>query len=285
MLNNHERIVVPPECGFVVWWHETYRDWSRESNHDPDALGQFLQDLSTSKKIETWNLDFAALGEFICYEDPGDYAELVSCVYTFFGKSTRKAFHRWGDKNNFHIEWIELLNDLFPRACFVHIVRDGRDVACSYRNLENLETASKYAPQLPTDVAAIAAQWAGNVRKATSSFATIGWDRVCEVRYEDLVVNSRIELGRICDFLGEPYDDDMLHYYVHNREEVQEPAEFLAWKSKTVEKPTTSEIGKFRRELAKEDVEVFERHAGPVLERYGYQCSSRSDPTPARSTG
>lgn len=274
MLNNHRHIVVPPECGFAVWWYERHKDWSKESNHNPQVVSRFLQDLSTSRKIETWNLDFGALGKFIWSEEPSNYAELVSCVYVFFGNSLGRAFHRWGDKNNFHIDWIELLNEMFPSASFIHITRDGRDVACSYKNLARMETGSKYAPRLPTDIVAIAAEWAGNVEKAISSFVAIGWDRVCEVRYEDLVENSQSLLRRVCDFLDEPYDDRMLRYYVHNREERQEPIEFLAWKSKTLEKPNTSEIGKFRRELTDEEVELFETHARPLLVRYGYECNA-----------
>ena len=266
--------MVPPECGFVVWWYETYRDWSRASSQSGQTISRFIRDLGTSRKIETWNLDLGSLGEFISSEQPSNYAELVSCVYVLFGNSLGRAFRRWGDKNNFHINWIELLNDIFPSASFVHIVRDGRDVACSYRNLAKIETDSRYAPHLPTGIEAIAAEWVGNLAKANSSFGAIGWNKVCEVRYEDLVENPQFELRRVCDFLDEPYDDRMLRYYAYNRREQQEPIEFLAWKSKTLEKPNTSEVGKFRRELTDAEVELFVRHARALLERYDYECDS-----------
>lgn len=264
--------MVPPECGFAVWWYDRYKDWCMDSSHDLRVLNQFLQDLSTAKKIETWKLDFGALEEFILSEKPSNYAELVSCIYVFFGNSAGRVFHRWGDKNNFHIQWIELLHKMFLMASFLHIIRDGRDVACSYKNLAKKNFRSQYAPSLPTDINEIASQWSKNIDKVISSFSAIGWDNVCEVRYEDLVAGSRIELIRICDFMDEPYDDRMLRYYVYNAKEHQEPIEFLTWKNKTLEKPTTSEIGKFKRELTNEEVKIFDKRARHLLEKYGYEC-------------
>jgi hypothetical protein len=27
MLNSHSSMVVPPECGFIQWWYQKYKDW------------------------------------------------------------------------------------------------------------------------------------------------------------------------------------------------------------------------------------------------------------------
>ena len=271
MLNSHSNIVVPPECGFAVWWYEKYKGWNQDSSYDQQALKHFLQDLSTSRKMETWDLDFGALREYLWAVKPSCYAELVSSIYVFFGRSRGKEFHRWGDKNNFYIQHVDTLDAIFPEASFIHIIRDGRDVACSCRNLAKLSIRSKYSPNLPTDIADIAAEWTSNVKKAISSFESIGDERVCEVRYEDLVADSQTELIRICAFLQEPYDEQMLEYYKYNINEHQEPIEFLQWKGKTLEKPTTSEVGKFRHELSIQEIRSFQSIAGCLLERYGYE--------------
>jgi len=274
MLNNHRNIIVPPECGFAVWWYEKYKDWSKDSCQDKKARDYFLQDLIASKKIETWNLDFEGLGEYIRSMMPINYAELVSCIYTFFGYSTGRTFDRWGDKNNFHIQRVETLHKIFPSAFFIHIIRDGRDVACSYKNLAKMNLLSKYAPNLPTNIVDIATEWTKNIEMAISSFDAIGWSKVCEVHYEDLVAKSQVQLENICDFLDEPYDDRMLDYYLHNKEEQQEPLEFLQWKSKTLDIPTVSEVGKYKIELTKGEIKEFESIAKQVLVKYGYECST-----------
>lgn len=275
LLHNHGNIVIPPECGFAVWWYDKYNNWNEDSTRDRQLLDEFLQDLSTSRKIETWQMDFAALRDYIQEEGPTNYAELIACIYLFFGRSTGKMFRRWGDKNNFHVRWIERLSALFPNASYIHIVRDGRDVACSYRALSGMHLRSAYAPTLPIDIVSIAAEWTNNVEMSRASFSAIGWERVCEVRYEDLVTRTDVELMRICQFLDEPYDERMLRYHWHNEHEHQEPPEFLSWKQKTLEKPTTSEIGKYQHELTEEEIGLFEQHAGPLLQQYGYLETTR----------
>ena len=271
MLNNHRNIMIPPECGFVVWWYEKYKHWDASLSRDAEKLANFIDDLMTSRKIDTWNLDPSELREYISREQPCSYSELVSCIYQFFGQSTGREFKRWGDKNNFHVGFVTTIFTIFPNCCFVHIVRDGRDVACSYRTVMRSSIVSKYRPRLPTDIHEVAAEWRANLLKVIKAFDEIGWEKVLEIRYEDLVSYFETELRRLCAYLGEPYDDDMLKYYEVNRIKQLEPAEFLQWKAKTLEKPTDSEVGKFKRELSPAEIRDFNREAGDLLRRYGYR--------------
>ena len=62
---------------------------------------------------------------------------------------------RWGDKTPRYVESIPFISGLFPDARFVHLVRDGRDVALSYANV----------PFGPKTVARAASLWAKRVRK------------------------------------------------------------------------------------------------------------------------
>jgi hypothetical protein len=123
---------------------------------------------------------------------------------------------------------------------------------------------------LPSNVNEIAIEWSANIQQIRSSFDTIGWNNVCEIRYEDLVLHPRSELNKICSFLEEPYDANMELYYIKNRLELQEPIEFLQWKAKTIDKPTTSEVGKFRNELTSEEIKEFESVSTPILNIYNY---------------
>ena len=61
MLNNHPEVTVPPECGFAMWLHEIYvnTDFS-----DMTSIDDFLEKLSTVKKIETWKINLAELKNF-----------------------------------------------------------------------------------------------------------------------------------------------------------------------------------------------------------------------------
>ena len=266
MLNNHKNIVIPPECGFAIWFYEKYAN----TIINESIIREFIKDISTARKIETWGLNFYELEIFIVASKPDSYSKLVSCVYEFYGKQIGKNFKRWGDKNNFYIKHIETINKLFPSAYFIHIVRDGRDVACSYRSINRSKIVSKYAPHLPDDIISIAEEWDFNLNQMIDSFNKISWHNVYEVRYEDLTTSPVDTLRNICNFLEEPYDERMETYYLKNQEEQQEPVEFLQWKVKTLEKPTTSEISKYLKELRKNEIKQFENIAHKLLERYSY---------------
>lgn len=123
---------------------------------------------------------------------------------------------------------------------------------------------------MPVDINQIAHEWTDNIKKIRSSFEKLPSTQVYEVRYEDLVSQPGQELTKICDFLGEPYDSEMELYYIKNKIETQEPIEFLQWKAKTLEKPTSSEVGKYMRELQPEEIKEFERISASVLNLYNY---------------
>lgn len=268
MLTCHRNIVIPPECGFAVWLYNAYGDWgSSGSNHE---LERFLDALMACRKIETWNLDKTCLLTFMRQKNPASYAEAVSLVYEYYALSQRSAFKRWGDKNNWYLEHILTIKAIFPNVHFVHIVRDGRDVACSYRKLGNSVVDSPYAPRLPERVEDIAWQWRNNIERVRSSFASLAWQGVFEVRYEDLVRDPSASLAKLCQQIDEPYDPSMLDYYIINRKRQLEPKEFLQWKARTLEPPTASTVGEYLSQMKKDEILLFEHIAAKQLRQYGY---------------
>jgi hypothetical protein len=266
MLTNHQNIVIPPECGFAVWFYEKYKF----AIFSETLVESFIKDLSTAKKIETWDLDYSKLLDYILTAQPSSYPDIVEAVYKFYGHANGRTFLRWGDKNNFYLHHIDTIREMYPCAHFIHIIRDGRDVACSYRALQRSNVVSKYAPHLPYNVKDIAIEWSANIQKIRSSFDKNHWDNVYEIRYEDLVSQPGDELEKICAFLDEPYDIEMERFFIKNQIEQQEPVEFLQWKAKTIEKPTTSEIGKYKDELTLEEIKEFESLSASILSLYNY---------------
>ncbi|HEY9824104.1 MAG TPA: sulfotransferase [Stenomitos sp.] len=93
---------------------------------------------------------------------------------------------------------------LWPEARFIHIVRDGRDVALSLMGMG----------------------WAGNVWAGAQRWMAteVAWDTLrsqlkpdqfIEVTYERLIDNPTETLAQICLFLGLVYDAAMLSYPEH----------------------------------------------------------------------
>jgi hypothetical protein len=267
MLTCHKDIIIVPECGFSVWLYDKYRDWVWD---EAGLIDRFIPDLYDCRKFETWQLDKEELIEFIVLKEPSSYAALASAVYEYFGVSRGESFHRWGDKNNHYVQSVVKIKEIFSDAVFIHIIRDGRDVACSYLELAERHLEGPYAPRLPTAIEDIAREWRDNVAGVVEAMGTVGSENFCEIRFEDLIADTETVLRLVCEFLEEDFDPNMLDYHVENQRKALEPETFLAWKEKTLSPPLTSVVGRYVRDLPPDDVQKFEKTAGALLQQFGY---------------
>lgn len=106
-----------------------------------------------------------------------------------------------------HIEHIEYL---IPNAKYIHIIRDGRDVAVSL-NAASQGWAKHWAPK---DVASAASMWKKFVLAARDARNFNG--RYFEIKYEYLLENGLEVLGSIFDFIGLPMGSEELESIYHN---------------------------------------------------------------------
>ena len=266
MINAHPKVLIPPENGgAIVYWYDKYKDWTKKDLQS-NRVREYVDDLLSTKKIDTWHLSKQEVLSMIHELEPANYATLSACAYLAYGKKTKNKLHIWGDKNNFLIKHIDILYQLYPDAYFLYFIRDGRDVACSYKALSNKKISGQYAPTLPTNASEIANHWVNNNEAALKSFGKIPENQLLTCYYEDLVQNTKQEAKKICDFVGEPYSTQMLDYNEIN----DEPQEFLQWKAKITQKPDPSSVGKYKRELREPELYEFENIAGSMLKKLGY---------------
>jgi len=128
----------------------------------------------------------------------------------------------WGDKNPHYahphnLGCLETVVELFPGARFIHIVRDGRDVALSQRQISWCSSNSFR----------LAEDWAHKTTLCHKVGRVLGPDQYLELRYEELVRDPEPVLRQVCDFLGEPFDAQMLHYHETAKNVV--PGDSLKW--------------------------------------------------------
>ena len=92
-----------------------------------------------------------------------------------------------------------------PEARFVHLIRDGRDVALSVLK----------QPWGPQTIEAAAEKWRSRVLRGRSQQPYLGF--YMEVKFEDLVLHTERELRRICEFVELDFDPAMLGYHETRR--------------------------------------------------------------------
>ncbi len=262
MLNSHSKMTVPPECGFALWLYDKYGSCNFINN---SILAEsFIEDLLKTRKIETWRLTKSDLLRKVELSKPESYQDICACVYSCYGENAGKVNQIFGDKNNYYISELDLLKQVFPKSKYICIVRDGRDVACSYNELNGKTIISLYAPKLPKSIIDIASDWDRNNR--------IVFDEIKNgallVRYEDLVQDPQSQLTRVCNYLGLEYEVSMLDFY--KLKGSAEPDEFLQWKEKTAHSVSKDSIKRYLNELSKEEILQFESEAFFSLAKFGY---------------
>lgn len=140
----------------------------------------------------------------------------------------------------------EKLPHVWPNARYIHLSRDGRDVARSCK----------------------AMGWAGNMYTAADRWleAELAWDRMrqtlpadrqLEVRYEDLIREPESTLNTICEFMGCEFDEAIFDYADNS----------------TYEKPDPSLLEQWRRKLSEEEVQLAESRMADLLVKHGYELS------------
>lgn len=262
MLNSHPEIVVPPECGFLQWWYRKYKNWNKTCCQNAEVLKQYCDDVLSSKKIESWDIDPEALIEQIKVKEPASYAELSILVYKQYNTKKKGLI---GDKNNYYIQHLNLLDEIYPNTKYIHLVRDGRDVASSYLKLSEQKLNSPYTPQLPSNIEDIALEWQSNVISIDDFLSS---KEGLVIKYEDLVKNPKNTLKEVMDFLGVTFSKDMLLFYKIAYHD--EPPSTMGWKEKTLERLDSSNTQNFLDVLTEEEVLRFSKLAKVALDKYGY---------------
>ena len=199
--------------------------------------------------------------------DSHTYSTFVSRLYDTFGRKRQKPLA--GEKTPDYARHIPVLHGLFPRARFVHIVRDGRDVA-----LSALDWATpKKGPGRWTlwdshPVATCALWWRWQIEGALDARLLLGPGVVHEVLYEDLVAAPETQLRRIARFLDLEYDSAMEQY---NRGKIRQDSNASA---KSAWLSPTSGLRDWRQQMAPDDVSVFQALAGDLLNALGYETTT-----------
>ncbi len=246
MLNAHRQVAVPPESRFIV------ELWQGKVEV---AVDRFLASLAAHNRFQMWDLPIEMVREELPERGDVRYADAIEAAYVAYARIQGKT--RWGDKTPRYIEHIPLLARLFPKARFVHLVRDGRNVALSYSAV----------PFGPNNVAQAAVLWARRVGAGIRDGRGLGDGRYLEMRYEDLVEDAGGEAKMLCQFLDLDFDPEMLNYTERARAAVLPRAK--RYNPHVMEKPM-QELRSWERDLPERHVELFEAIAGTVLAELGY---------------
>ena len=175
---------------------------------------------------------------------------------------------RWADCTPEHLLYMREIKQQIPEALFIHIIRDGRDVALSY-------VKQNWTHPFPWDrndrLGVAGLYWEWLVRKGREHAQHLGSD-YCEIRFEDLVARPQETLTHL-----EPFIDHELNYEHIQRTgigSVNEPNTSFSFEAGATFHP----VERWKTKMTGEEIASFEETAGSALTQMGYELSSQAKP-------
>lgn len=227
-----------------------------------DEYSSFINELN--KKV------FSEIDHFPVFKEPSIRAvQVFSAGLLLSEYGDQAGIKAVGEKTPGHLRTLDRLKVLFPKAKFIFIFRDGRDIAVSgWYHLKRQYGEDKAEP-LRDYTLRIAKVWRNDYEKVLA-FAERHAEDCAIVRYEDLHSNPLPEMVRLFNFLG-----------LDSREETVQPCIEACNFSKLAggrERGQENKQSHFRKGIVGDWVNhftrdawsVFDAEAGELLEKLGY---------------
>jgi hypothetical protein len=173
---------------------------------------------------------------------------------------------RWAVYNPDNVLYVERLKASIPNALFLHIIRDGRDVALSLRKMGGF-TPLPWDRVGTASLAATALYWEWMVRSGREQGSKFPSDYF-EVRYENLTVNPHQTLQKLGSFL----DHDLDYERIQKAGLGCVSESNSSFRDEAAEKKV-SPLGRWKKRLSRSEVAAIEIAVGECLEQTGYALS------------
>lgn len=260
MLSQSPLLHIPQESGFLGRFRNTanaYGDFTA-----PYQRWFFVRDLQTNQatsKTCTFPIFDLTIREAEAALKKAAPTDLGGASTALFEASARKkGKERWADKTPRYVLHVDWLSRAFPSARFVHLIRDGRDVASSIRR-------AGWSSSIRTG----AIFWKERVETACRAGAELPSERYCEIHYEALVNRPESVLQELCSWLDLPYTPAMLAFHQEGKSRVPDEHTDLF---DLVERPVDpSRAYAWKQQLRPREIADVEDVAGRLLETLGYE--------------
>lgn len=188
---------------------------------------------------------------------------VFSAVYDVLAE-TRGA-EEWCCKSLANVHYIPEINAYLPKAKYIYLYRDGRDVAVSFKKAVVGQKHFYHIGQ----------EWAKAQRTALKMRQQFDASQFFSISYETLTGDPEQSLKDLCAFLEVDYHPSMLDFH-QSSEAANTASSSSLWSNVT--KPVMNQNSKkFLTQATAEEVKIFELVAGDVLDALGYE---RTQTTP-----
>jgi hypothetical protein len=253
MLDSHSRIAIPYESHFFVSYYQKYKVGSLGSKDEVLALAQ---QILSEPPLRRWDVTIHL--EELHLENCTNLPTVIGEIFRTYAEKCGKEI--WGDKSPPYTQYVYILDKMFPTARYIHLIRDGRDVALSLMGKS----------WGPGDFVSSMEYWARNIACARRMLYMLPEDRFLEVRFEQLVAEPEVEMKRIISFLGVSFEPAMISAYTKKASK-KVGALIDSIHPHLKEAPSQDQAFKWKHQLKAADQALAYEIAGSELEELGYE--------------
>ncbi len=259
LLNGHSKIAFTPETHFLRFYlgsEAIRRQWEKRG---PAVFQKTLANDAYYQRLNIPEAElFADYGKSKAFDLHEVYRDLLSRYLV------RKDKQMIGDKDPRYIDYLEVLQQIYPKAKIIHIYRDPRDVTLS-------KMKAAWSAHRPYWMNAIISQM--QITRGRELGPRLFGDQYYELSYESLVTEPETTLTKLLAFLGYDYEASMLDLR-RSAEELVDPSEWQ-WKDNTFKPLLAENLEKWRTKLSPFQVRCIEVICKEWFKNLGYRPSEK----------
>lgn len=259
MLAMHPQLGVVPEQFTLGYVSIKFRLKPRASW---EKQVQMAIDAFSNPQLSHWEQRFYQCKNHLIELEPDKRSlrAIVDYLYRTYLDEKGQNYDLWGDKSPKNTLMLKHVVQVFPKARYLFLVRDGRDVVRSY--VKNGVTEFGEFGNLNR----AAWRWNDSLAKWNWLKTGVPATQLHVTKYEDLVTNTREKLSEICDFLEVPYNPSVEEYMSHDMMNVSESEVHRGVR----ERVNNASIGLWREYFSPDQIRDLEKQMGPGLKAWGY---------------
>ena len=265
LLNAHSSIAIPDELVYFNgrFTRPAYANW-RNPDLSHEEYATFVRRFLRQNETVLHPLSIEELEQSILSDGAPDlrrpYAHALQTWAECHGKN------RWGEKTPGNLFYVGLIQNMFPRARFIYLMRDPRagvhsmnkSVLFTHDAVINALNRRKYMRKGLAHLQSV----------VPSNHRTL-------IKYEDLVTAPESTVRALCAFLDEPYEPQMLNFH-ESSEQYMKPRAANQFNQAATRPITAAKIDAWHQGLTEEEKALVEWICARDMQRHGYAPSNRT---------
>ena len=199
IINAHSLITIPPPGWFYHFLYESLYSYGdlRKDENVLELINDFLF-IPLVKKH--WQIQNKAR-EILDLLPERSFRGILATLFHLYSQKYNTSI--WGSKTPSNVFWMKEIQDDFPNARFILLIRDGRDVSVDLFDVF----------WGPNSLYCSCLLWKSYMQALLKGKELLKPGSYLQVYYEDLVSKPESKVKEICNFLKLEFEPTMLRYY------------------------------------------------------------------------